>query len=317
MRVSTSQVFDSGILGIQRNQSNLFKTQNQLSTGRRVLTPADDPIAASQALVVDQSKSVNTQYLDNQGLADSQLSLVDTKLSGVIDELQNILEKSTEAGNGSLDVGQKGMIAEELKGRLQNIISLANSQDGEGLYIFSGFKSQTQPFAVTGNAGPHALANPYVSYNGDNGQRKLQVSASQDMSISESGADAFMQIRDDQGNIVGRSMFDAIKNMIDILDPNSGVPFTQATYDQALGDMQSALGNVSRIQASVGSRLSALDSLGNIGEDLNLQYQKQLSNLQDLDYAKAISSLSWQQMQLQASQQSFSQTNRLSLFNYI
>lgn len=317
MRVSTSQIFDAGVLGIQRNQSDLFKTQNQLSTGRRVLTPADDPLAASQALVVEQSKSVNTQYLDNQGAAKSQLSLVESKLTGVVDELQSVLERTVQAGNGSLDATQKGMIAQDLKGSLENIIGLANSQDGEGLYIFSGFLSQTQPFSTSGNGGTFDLNNPYLNYNGDNGQRKLQISASQDMSISETGADVFMQTRDAQGNLVGRSMFDSIKNLVNILDPSSGVGFTQAAYDQALGDLHSALDNVSRVRASVGSRLASLDSQGNIAEDLTLQYKSRLSDLQDVDYAQAISDLSWQQMQLQAAQKSFSQTNQLSLFNYI
>ncbi len=66
MRVSTSQIFDSGYRGIGGNQFDLFKLQNHLSTGRRMLAPEDDPVAAAQALVVTQSQSVNGQYLANQ-----------------------------------------------------------------------------------------------------------------------------------------------------------------------------------------------------------------------------------------------------------
>lgn len=317
MRVSTSQVFNAGVLGIQRNQADLFKTQNQLATGRRILTPADDPIAASQALVVEQSKSVNTQYMDNQALAKSQLGLVETNLTSVANELQNVLERAVQAGSSALNATQKGMIAQDLKGSLDNIISRANAQDGDGLYIFAGFKSQTQPFNLTGNVAPYSLANQYLGYNGDNGQRKLQVSASQDMSISEAGADVFMQVRDGQGNLTGRSMFDSIKNLTDILDPSSGVAFSQATYNQSLNDIRAAIESVSRVRASVGSRLAALDSLGETGQDVNLQYESRLSDLRDVDYSKAITDLTWQQTQLQASQKSFAQTNQLSLFNYL
>lgn len=317
MRVSTSQVFDAGILGIQRNQADLFKTQNQLSTGRRILAPADDPIAASQALVVEQSQSVNKQYMENQSLAKSQLSLAETKLTAVANELQNVLERAVQAGNGALDARQKGMIATDLKSSLENIVGLANSQDGEGLYLFAGFMTQTRPFELSGNTAPYSLGTPYVDYNGDNGQRRLQVSASQDMAISEAGAEVFMQIRDGQGNLTGRSMFDSIKNLTDILDPASGVPYSEAAYSQALNDIRSAIESVSRVRASVGSRQAAIESLGQVGGDLDVQYETRLSELRDLDYAKAISDLSWQQVQLQASQKSFAQTNQLSLFNYI
>lgn len=317
MRVSTSQVFNAGVLGIQRNQAELFKTQNQLATGRRVLTPADDPLAAAQSLVLGQSKAVNTQYLDNQALAKSTLSLVETKLTAVANDLQNVLQRTVQAGSGALDAKQKGMIAQDLKGSLENIIGLANAQDGDGLFVFAGFETLEPPFSTTGNVASYSLTNPYLSYNGDDGQRKLQVSASQDMAISETGAEVFMKIRDGQGNLTGRSMFDSIKNLVDILDPNSGVAFSQATYDQSLNDIRAAIESVSRVRASVGSRLASIDSLGSMGEDLNLQYKTRLSELQDVDYAQAITDLTWQQTQLQASQKSFAQTNQLSLFSYI
>ena len=66
MRISTNQIYDAGTLGIQRNQSALYKLQNQLSSGRRILTPEDDPVAAAQALIVTQTKEVNAQHLENQ-----------------------------------------------------------------------------------------------------------------------------------------------------------------------------------------------------------------------------------------------------------
>ena len=76
MRISTSQIFDTGSLSIQQSQSALYKLQNQISSGRRVLTPQDDPVAASQALVVTQSMEVNAQYMNNQGQAKNQLGLI-------------------------------------------------------------------------------------------------------------------------------------------------------------------------------------------------------------------------------------------------
>jgi flagellar hook-associated protein 3 FlgL len=319
MRVSTSQIFNSGTIGIQNRQFDLFKVQQQLSTGRRILSPEDDPIGASQALQVSQSKGVNQQFLDNMASAKSNLNLLDSTLNGVEDELQNIYERAVQAGNSSYSPAQRGMLAEELKRRLESLVGLANTQDGTGLYIFAGFKSSTQPFAVNAGATPpyELGAGTHVNYSGDAGQQALQVSASRVMNISENGIDVFMQVRDAQGSVTGRSMFDSLKNMIDILDPASGVPFTTAAYGQSLDDTSAAIAHLSTVRASVGARLQSLDSMTTTAEDTGFLYESRLSELQDLDYTDAISQLSRFQLQLEAAQLSFKQTSQLSLFNIL
>ena len=104
--------------------------------------------------------------------------------------------------------------------------------------------------------------------------------------------------------------------MIDTLDSSSGVT-PAPSYDQALNDLHASLDHVSRIRATVGSRMNQVDSLNSAGGDLAVQYETQLANLQGLDYAEAISRLNQQQMQLQAAQQSFAKTSQLSLFNIL
>lgn len=319
MRISTSMIFNNGTSGMQARQFDLFKVQQQLSTGRRVLSPQDDPIAASEALQVSQSKAVNQQYLDNQATAKTELGLLDTVLSSVTDELQAMREKAVQAGNASYSPAQRGMIADELKRRQESLMALANTKDGTGLYVFSGFQSTTQPFQVNpARTYPYALGGQsYATYQGDSGQQSLQVSASQVMASSENGMDVFMQVKDSSGNVVGRSVFDSLQNMIDILDPSSGVPFSQATYTQALDDMSSAIDHVSTVRASVGSRMQSLTSMTSAGEDVGYQYDARLSALQDLDYTEAISRFSNYKMQLDAAQLSFKQTSQLSLFNIL
>lgn len=319
MRVSTSLIFNSGTTGIQNRQFDLYKTMNQLSTGRRVLTPEDDPIGAAQALEVSQAKDVNKQFIDNQNNAATKLNLLDSTLNSVNDELQNIYERAVQAGNGSYSSAERGMIAAELKQRMSNIVGLANTTDGTGGYIFSGFKSTTQPFQpVVGGAKPYSLAtNTSVAYNGDAGNEALQVSASRVMETSENGIDVFMQVRDSQGNLTGRSMFDGLQNMIDILDSSSGVPYTDAAYKQALGDIASSVAHTSTVLASVGARMQSLESMTSAAQDVDVLHATRLSDLQDLDYTEAISKLSRYQMQLEAAQQSFKTTSQLSLFNIL
>lgn len=316
MRVSTAQIYSGGSSGIQRLQSDLYTLQNQVDTGRRIVTPKDDPVGSAQALVVTQSSAVNALYIKNQETADTKLSALDSTLSGVNDELQNIYDKAIAAGNGSYSDSERAAVATELQNRLTNLIGLANSQDGTGRYIFAGFQSTTQPFSTSGNTSPYSLSNPVVDYNGDDGSQVLQVGASDYVETNAAGSDVFMRIKDSSGNLTGRSVFDAIQNMVDFLN-TSGASASSTTYTQALSDINAAMDSVSQAQTKVGANLSSLESLANVSADRKLQYDAQLSNLEDLDYAAAITEVSQKKIQLEAAQATFSTTAKLSLFNYI
>lgn len=335
MRVSSSQIFDVGTIGVLRNQSALLSTQSHLSTGKRVNTPEDDPVAAAQALVVIQSDSVNNRRIENQGFAGDSLKLLETKLDGVTETIQGLLEETVRAGNtGTLSNQDRKAIATDMRQRLAQLLATANSQDGAGQYMFAGFKTNVQPFTSVNDpvdssapaTGPQNFATPYVTYNGDQGERTLQVDAARIMPVSENGSDVFMRISDKNGALTGGSVFDTIKNMIDTLEKpigplappanQTGATFT-ADHSTGLGDLQAFLDNTLRIRASVGSRLAELDSLADSADGLTAQYQETLSGLQDLDYASAISTLSKQQMQLQAAQQSFVKISSLNLFSYL
>lgn len=446
MRISTAQIFDNGTATILRNQASLFKLQNQLSTGRRVLTPQDDPVASAQALITTQSKEINKQYVENQGNAESKLGLLEGSLSGVTDIIHAIRERSVQLGNAVLTDNERRFIADELQSRFDDILALANGQDGEGHYLFSGFQGSTLPFVKTGNpaAAPYDATNPIAQYVGDQGERELQVEASRKLVVSASGEDAFMTIRNGNGTFavaanaantgtaladpgtvldlqkwnaspvqpqdfeirfaVDSTVFPPVTyyNLVDnasgnsmfsnaaptagppfagdwkVFTPGQAVPFSglagafggdlgvqvmiggqpangdrftvetsrnQSIFDtvqnliaiarspipvssagntgfmnqltQQIAALDRSLENVLRVQASVGARMNEIDSLQAAASDLDLQYSERLSNLQDLDYAKAISDLSRQQMQLEAAQQSFVRISGLSLFDVL
>lgn len=329
MRISTSQIFDAGTLNIQRTNGELFKLQNQLSTGRRILTPADDPVAAAQALVVTQSDSVNNGYIDNQGYAVDRLNMLETKLGAVTENIQNLLEKAIQAGNmSSLSDANRQSIADAMRQQLGQLVAVANSQDGVGGYMFSGYQSAVAPFtpatdpvdsrALATATPPQNAANPYVTYNGDQGHLELQVDSSRIMPISENGSDVFMRVKDANGNLTGGSIFDTIKNMIDTLEkPVATNPAFQADYNKSLTDMHAILDHAEQVRSSIGSRLAELDALKSSSSGLTLQYQQTLSTLQDLDYVKAISDFTQQQTTLEAAQKSFVQISGLSLFKLL
>ncbi len=193
MRISTSMMFDTGTQNMLQLQTNLYKLQNQMSTGRRVLTPADDPVAAAQAVVVSQQQSVNAQFMDNQGNAESQLVSLESNVSSVSDLLILVKERIAEADNENLNDTQRQAIAFDIRQKFDQLLGLANSSDAMGNFQFAGFSGDTQPFAVAGTPG-----NRNMSYHGDDGRRQLQLGTGRLMDVSESGSDVFVRIP--QGN---------------------------------------------------------------------------------------------------------------------
>ncbi|MEO6146304.1 MAG: flagellar hook-associated protein FlgL [Sulfuriferula sp.] len=304
MRISTSMLFQQSAAKISDLQSNLVKTQQQLSTGRRILTPADDPVAAARALDVTQSQSVNAQYATNRQTAVSSLTTVDGVLASVTSTLQDVKTQTVYAGNGTLSNSDRSNLAIQLSSDLDQLLALANSTDGIGNYLFSGYQTGTQPFVKTATG---------AQYNGDQGQRQIQVDSSRQMAVSDSGQAIF------QGN--NQDVFKTLTDLITLLQTPVTTPAQNAALTAGLstanGNIDQSLNNVLTTRASVGSRLRELDSLNSSGSARDIQYSQTLSQLQDVDYAKAISQLTQQQMTLQAAQQSFVKIAGLSLFNYL
>jgi flagellar hook-associated protein 3 FlgL len=427
MRVATSMIFDAGVAAINKQTASLLHLQQQVATGRRILTPSDDPVAAARALEVTQSKDILAQYSTNQDNANSALGLEEAQLTSVNDMFARIKELTVQAGNATLSASDRKSIAFELRGRFDELLGIANAADGQGQYIFSGYMGSTKPFG--GNV-DFLNAGNEISYQGDDGQRRLQVSATRQIEISDSGNDVFSRIRNgngyfvtdyanantgtgviDVGNVTNpaawnaltnktisieftvdssvtpnvtyydiidttagtslltglapptalasqgvyqvnqpilipgagasvtisgdpatgdafsiapstsQSVFKTLANLIKTLESDASLPADNAKYSNeigfALNNFDKANDNILRVRAMIGSRMTELESLDSVNQDLNLQYQQTLSNLQDLDYAKAISDMTRKQTDLEAAQKSFIQTSQLSLFNYL
>lgn len=320
MRISTSQIFNGGTSGILDVQSSVYKLTNQMSAGTKILTPEDDPVAAAKVVVVTQSQNVNKLYSSNQGTASTTLATLDSTLSNIYDELNSIYSAATGAGNGAYSDSQRADIATELSERLDNLVNLANSRDGNGRYIFGGTKSTTQPFTLNASADSsvdyNVSTNSYVTYNGNDAQQTLQVGSSQFVTLNESGSGLFMQVKDSSGTATGASVFDAVQNMIEYLNTPGADP-SSTEYTTALSNISAAMDTIAVRQASVGARESALEGMTNVASERDSNYTEELSNLQHLDYTKAASDLAQKKLQLEAAQSAFSATAKLSLFSYI
>lgn len=190
MRISTSTIYETGTNLMLQQQEKLINTQQQLSTGRKILTPSDDPISAAQVLNISQSDSLNKQYSVNRSSAGSSLQLEENVLRQVTEIVQDVHSSAVYAGNATLTDSDRKTLATELRSKLESLVGLANTTDEKGEFLFSGFQANTKPFAQTGLT---------VQYVGDQGQRLNQVGPARQLAVSDSGTDIFERIKNGNG----------------------------------------------------------------------------------------------------------------------
>lgn len=402
IRISSQQIFSGGINRLQELNASLNNTQQQISTGKRVNKPSDDPVAAARILKLDQELSRVETYQRNVDLADNRLKQEESALESSIDVIQRIRELTVQAGNGSLSANDRRSISSELEERLGQLANIANTRDASGEYIFSGFQGSVKAFEQDefGN----------WTYQGDEGQRVLEIDDGVTVPISDNGKDIFVRIPaaavgekavgasadarisgvelvsdadlaaaysggfpddisiqvDASGNLIAtdsqggnppvvpggyqsgepfvvagveatitdavpgdaftlkinekQSVFGTIENLIAGLNNiDKSSPGGQADYDDLIANSLINLDNAQESiilkQTELGGRMNAVESTKTFLEDSSVYTNEIRSQLQDVDYAEAISNLSFQSFVLQAAQQSFAQVSQLSLFD--
>ena len=164
MRISTGQIFQQSLAAMLNQQSALLKTQQQIATGKTLSSPSDDPVAAVKILNVERESNLLEQYIGNAGTTVSKLRVEEGVLQGAGNVLQRIRELAVQGLNDTNTQSDRADIAQEIIQLNEELLSLANRQDANGDYLFSGFSTNTQPYTSTG-----------ASYTGDEGQRNIQI----------------------------------------------------------------------------------------------------------------------------------------------
>ncbi len=304
MRISTNTMYQSGISKISDMQASQVKLQTQISTGKRIQSPSDDPIASARALNTQQAQNINTQFASNRGETKSQLTAQESTLSNITELIVNTQANLVAAGNQAYSDTERGFMADDLNNAIDQLLSYANTRDANGNYMFSGNQTATQAFAKSATG---------ATYQGDSGQRLIQVASDRQLAINTSGDNVFQA--------GGNDIFTTLTSLVTLLKTPVNNTATRTALTTGLttltGNLKSSLDNVLNIRADAGNKLNELDALDTAGNDRALQYAKNLSDLQDLDYAKAVSDISQQKIILEAAQQTFVKTTGLSLFNYI
>jgi len=300
MRISTLQMFRQSVDTILDQQTKLNKTQNQLSTGKRINNPSDDPTGAAKLVKLSETSRITEQYQNNILAARSRLVLEESTLGSAGDALQRIRELTIAALNDTNGAAERTAIAVEVRQLAEEVMGLANSKDGSGQFMFAGFQVLTMPFSES----PPGTFN----YNGDQGQRQIQIGASRQIADGNSGQAVFMDIPDGSGGF--ESIFTTLETLASNLEADAP---DGASLDQIDRAMDQFLG----VRASAGARLNALDNQEKINGSMLIQLETTRSTVEDLDFAEAASRLSRESITLQAAQQAFVKVQNLNLFNFI
>ena len=402
MRISTSMLYRLGGERILQQQSEMLRTQQQLSTGRRILTPSEDPIGATQVLRESQAKARVEQFVTNQSAARSALSLAEATLGDAGNAITDARTALVTAGNSTMSDSDRHSIALDLQAQYDRLLGLANTRDANGDYVFAGYRGTTQPFAATTTG---------AQYLGDEGVRSISIGDSRSIPLSVSGAWVFdrapggngtftiapgsanagtavhdggavadpaavnkhsyrvqfhvsggvttydvvdvtastnvvtgaafspdqaitfggLQVRvtgapadNDRFDIAPStptSLFKTLKDAIAALQAPANTPAARAALGNAVASGINALDQAHDrmldARAIMGAHLKEIDTLGDLTATVSEQHAANLSRLQDLDYAVAITRFSAQQVALQAAQQSFLKVANLSIFDKI
>lgn len=409
MRISTTQIFQSGINQIQAGQGELNRTSLQLGSGKRILSPSDDPSGATQINQFERIIKATKQFQRNMENTQPRMQQQESLLQQGTDALQRARELVVTGNNDSQTRETRGYLADELRQIRDGLLEVANTKDPNGEYIFAGTKSQNQPFRQDGDG--------EIRYEGASGAgsvREVAVSADRKIAVGHDGAAVFMDIPENDGRVgaevvenngslvlqktgvtsvsdlddrdyritfdengdgdlvysityidedgdtvsleddvpyvsgesiefAGRSVtisgtpepgdevlsrpaenfsvFQTLDRIIDALERSGDSASARADLasasNTALADLDAVLGNFSDKRAELGSKLKAFDQQKDLNEDRLVDLESAVSQIRDLDYAEAISRFNQQQVALQAAQQTYTQVNRLSLFDFI
>lgn len=253
MRISSNQLHAAAINTILGQQAALSNIQLQIATGRKILTPADDPAGAARVLRLSESASATGQYEKNSDIAESRLRQEEASLTGTTELIQRVRELTIQANNDSQGNETRPLIAAEIRQRFDELVSIANTRDANNEYLFSGFQSQIQAFTENPNG--------TVTYNGDEGQRFVQIGISRQVATGDSGAEVFGLVGSGNGEFINRPhAFNTGSGVI-----NSNTIFDAAAY--VADDYNVVLGEQTAV---AGGAIAFTD---NIGTNDALQYQ--------------------------------------------
>jgi flagellar hook-associated protein 3 FlgL len=231
MRISTSMLNQDAVNGILTEEAQLAQTQSQLSTGKSINSPADNPVGEVQVLQLNAVNSQNAQYISNGQSANTNLTLEEQALSTSTTTLQSIRDLVVQANSGTNNASDLQDIASQISQLESQLQGVANSQNAQGQFLFAGFSSATQPF-VRGATGA-------ITYVGDSGTSSVAISGGTSVQTGDPGSSVFMNIPGGNGTFTtaaattntGTGVVDAgsVQNIANWVPDQYSIAFTSPT----------------------------------------------------------------------------------------
>lgn len=299
MQIGTKQFYQSQVTSMADLQTKIARIQEEVSSGKKLINPSDDPGAYTVANRLDQSVSAMNQYGRNIGMAKSRLSQEDAVLSSVSTIVIRLNELGIQAANGTNDDIARGAIAQEMDQLSQQLMALGNSVDANGDYLFAGYKSGKAPFVTTPDG---------IVYQGDTGRKEIEIAQGVSTPTSSNGLELFMNVSR-QGS-ESSSIFDILKSAVSSLK-------TGHLASDVLPGLKDAIDHFSTYQAICGSRLQKVETAETTRQSQVLNTKATLSIIQDADLTALASDLQQKSLTLQAAQSVFAKISQLTLFNFM
>ena len=306
MKISTTLYFDRATQQIGDVQGELAKTQEQLSTGKQIVKPSDSPDKASLVTRLESELARQAGYQETLKSVNTRLQTEETALTNTSDVLIRMKELAVQASNDSLAPADRQSIALEISSLKEQVLSLANTQDTNGNYLFSGSRVGSPAFGKD--------ASGQLVYQGDESRMKVAVGDNRRMNLNMPGSDAFVKvIRDDgKGNKVGVGFFQAIDDLANAVKNSDHI-----NMQRGISDIDALQQGVSDATAQIGSDMKVIDMQNSVLDEVTLRLKTTKSDTEDLDYTSAVTKMNKDQLALEAAQSSFAKISQLSLFKYM
>ena len=306
MKISTTLYFDRATQQLGNVQGELARTQEQLSTGKQIVKPSDSPDKASLVTRLESELARQASYQDTLKSVNTRLQSEETALNNTSDVLTRIKELTVQASSDSLSGADRQSIALEITSLKDQILSLANTQDTNGNYLFSGSRVGKPAFAQD--------AQGQWVYQGDQARMKVAVGDNRRMNMNMAGSDAFVKVvrTDSKGTQSAVGFFQALDDLATAVKSSDHL-----NMQRGVSEIDALQQGVSDATAQVGTDMRVVDMQNSVLDETTLRLKSTLSDVQDLDYTVAITKMNKDQLALEAAQSSFAKIAKLTLFNYI
>lgn len=300
MRITQRAMAQTSLLGLNSNLAALQKMQQQLTSGKTISRPSDDPTGTNTSMLTRQQMAGTDQQARNITDGKTFLDATDSALQNMLDQVRRVRDLAVQAlNNGAQDASSQQAIATEVDGVRQSLIGAAN-QVVQGRPIFGGVTSGSKAYDANGNyiglGGTAALpAQPLTR----------QVSDVEAIRVDITGAEAF-----GDASATGKDLFSVVANVAaHVADP------TQLSGD--LSDLDTVINGMLSAAADIGTRAARLDTAAQVNSTTSLNLQTKLSETEDVDLPKTIMNMQMQQVGYQAALSVTAQTLQKTLVDFL